>query len=279
MKQLILALLISLPVLVQAQQTEPGTDSLNFYYQKLNDMRMAAYDSVRRSPEYLAALDNIDRLEHRSEDYQAMLMGVELLHGDYTDFNKAIADSGFPALKPVSLRLSFGAAYKHKHHIYEVYFGIFGFSSKSKSGDKEIKTNLNNILQFNYGYDLLKSKKASIYPFAGLSLRLSNLSYKRSATTNPAYTSIVNIISNDPSAESTAGSLGYNLGLGIDFLVSEESGVMFSIKGGTSRSVLTEKYDIEGIRYKPGFKQGDWFVGVGFKFTGPGSSRYAYERR
>jgi len=267
MKKIPVTILLLSPFFLQAQKRNRPVDSLRYYYGEMSRLRRTYWDSLYKSPEYISINQNIGRLTQKRDEYTGFMLGGELMHNDYREFNKSIADSGFPALKSTAFRVVFGVAFKNNHNIFEMNFFGLGFNNKSEKGQEEIKTGLTSVLQFNYGYDLLKSKYVSIYPYGGFSLRLSNLEYTKPPAINANYTNITNIIANNQSSISSSGRLGYQLGLGIDFLVSKQSGTMFYIKAGTNRPFTEDKYDVEGVKYKPGILQGDWLVGFGFKFT------------
>lgn len=54
----------------------------------------------------------------------------------------------------------------------------------SKKRDEQIGSMLGNVLQGDLGYNVLNSNVVSIYPYTGLSLRMANLSYRKTGTVN-----------------------------------------------------------------------------------------------
>ncbi|MFT3683077.1 MAG: hypothetical protein QM791_22650 [Ferruginibacter sp.] len=270
MKQLLLLpLLFAFSPLTAQRSSRNETDSLKFYRNLLFRVHRRYSDSMRHDSNYILLRNQVTRLQSESGDYVGFIMGGEVCHADYNAFNTSIAGSGFPALKSIAMRITIGFAFKTKRRLFELNFGSIGFNNVSKKGNEEIKTNLANLLQMNWGYNILRSKTAGIYPYAGLSLRSSTLQYKKPKELNNSYTNISDIITNEQSVNVSAGDFGWQLGLNIEALLSRKSGIMFYTRVATDRPFGKERYGIGDIKYDPGIRQGDWLVGFGFKFTGP----------
>jgi hypothetical protein len=193
------------------------------------------------------------------------------VQADYGDLNKHIVAAGFPALNNSLFRIGFGISTKDERFLYNVYFGIFGINNKSVKGEEKIKSTVYDVFHVDWGYDLLRSRKVSLYPYVGLSLRSSTLRYSKPAQVNASFTNISDIIVNDQSVRTSSNKFGYHAGIGFDFTAANSK--MYSgapilfVKLGTNRPFGKETYKIEGNKYRPGILQGGWVVTLGVKFA------------
>ncbi|MFT3681371.1 MAG: hypothetical protein QM791_13925 [Ferruginibacter sp.] len=277
MKKILIIALFILPCMAIAQKNrKSSTDSLDYYLRQLDTINHAynikaqqLHDSLLHSPGYVDVTTNIKRLEKRAVSWGGALISMELAHNDYGDFNKSITGAGFPALNNPAFRIGMGSTIKLDRIIMDIYLANIGFNKKSKKGEEAIKLRLSNFLQFTWGYDVLNSKLLSIYPYWGMSLRLSKLQYSKPAQINNAYTDLTGIINNDQSVSATSTRFGYLAGVGFDFNISPKEGIILFTKVGTNRPVGKDAYDIKGVDYKPNIKQADWFIGFGIKLVQP----------
>lgn len=272
MRFLILTLTFIGPLFVTAQKREPvPKDSIEFYQKKLNKLWRDNYDSLRNSENYKELVGNIKRLRGNSRNYGGVAIFGDIVHSDYAKLNQSIVQSGFTPLKSNFARIGFGVSNKSGKAITDFYLGVIGFNNVSKKDNEKIKTSLASILQFDYGYDLTKSNLVDIYPFLGLSLRLSNLNYLKPAELNPNYTNISNILLSNQTAYSSSFRVGFQAGFGIDFNLSSSKGsrastIVFT-KFGVNRPFAIDRYKVEGVNYKPEISQGVWVLAFGFKLV------------
>lgn len=255
------------------EKPKPLTDSADFYLRKRNQITRQAMDSILHSEEYHALTEKWTYYRNKRNNYTAFTIFMDVAHANYKNLNKSIAENGFPELKNICYRFGFGVTNKDGRIHYDFYLITAGFNNKSQYGNEKIKTSFSNFLQTDVGVDLFRSKYLSIYPYAGLSFRLSNLNYENPATLNPAFTNVSDMVVNNKSINLTSTKVGYQAGLGIDYLLNDPKGnssasIIVFTKVGTNSAIGKEVYKDEGIRYEPGIKQGDWLVTVGFKFAG-----------
>ena len=175
-------------------------------------------------------------------------------------------------MDPTSARLGFGMSSKYNRLMFDLYFLTFGFNTKAEKGDEKIKSRLTSVFDVSLGVDLLQSRSVSIYPYAGLGLRNSVLEYSKPTQTNPAYTDISDIIVNEQSVTAERLSVGYLAGVEFDFTINKgmndvQRTILF-VRAGMNRPFRETNYKIEGIKFKPGFVQGDWLITIGFKLGG-----------
>lgn len=270
MKKLYLLIFITTPLFLQAQR-----DSALHYQKQIDSLYRSTYDSLRNSEAYLRAYDNYWRVSRKTKGYGGFSIFMDLYHSDYSQFNTMLAQDGFAPLKDMGYRIGFGASFKMNRTMLDIYGIVAGLNNKTKKEDEKITTSFSNVLHFDLGYDLLNKRTVSIYPYGGLSLRMSNIRYQKEPTENPNYTSLADMLSGgrDISLESTR--LGYQLGLGFDFTLfhnqARNSRSILFIKAGMNRPVGKDKYRHADLpEYKAGIKQGDYMITVGFKFAGGG---------
>lgn len=272
MKNILAVFVLFIPSLIfgQSKHQKYPKDSINYYNVQLNKLSKTYSDSLKHSKEYILLHNNIKRLTSDVNSYWGITIFGEILHTDYSKLNKYITQNGFKPLKSILPRIGIEITDKHKRRMFDFYFAVLGFSNESKKGDEKIESNLINVCQFNWGYDLLNSKRISIYPYAGLSIRLAYLNYSKSAVTNTAYTDITNIIITNQSAKLSSTKLGYQIGLGFDYSLSNNTKInrsIFFTKIAMDNPIGEDKYKKQNIDYKPGIRHGDWLISLGLKMV------------
>jgi hypothetical protein len=268
MKKIYVLIIILIPILTFAQTPK---DSVRYYQKEMKKLWDDFYKRYTNSSEYTVLQQGLDRALTRSSNYEGYAVFGDVVHSDYTQFNTNIAQNGFTPLNAISFRLGYGATIKTGRVMFDCYVFAVGFNNTSDSGNEKIKTSLSDFAQLNLGLDLLRSRTVSLYPYAGLSFRFSNLEYSKPPQTNSGYTNISNIVTNDQSVESSSLRAGYQAGIGLDILAfktnKDRGATILFAKFGTDRPVWPDKYKIDGIGYSPGFKQGQWVATFGFKFV------------
>jgi hypothetical protein len=278
MKKILFLIIILFPLALSAQKqrkpkpSKETEDSIGYYNMQLGMLWRRAYDSMRASDSFKIYRERRDYHAARSNNYSAFVLYLDFMHTDYSAYNKILAAKGFTNMDHTSARLGFGISTKQGRLMSDLNFITFGFNTKSEKGDEEIKSRLTSVLEVNMGIDLLKSQSVSIYPYAGLGLRISDLEYSKPTQTNPVYTDISDIIINKQSINASRVSLGYQAGIGFDFTIDNDithtQRTILFVKAGINRPFKETSYKIEGIKFKPGIIQGDWLITIGVKFAG-----------
>ena len=278
MKKIFCLLISTFPLLINAQTPRSSSsDSLRYYQLELRELTLKTLDSLRNSERYKFLQDRISQLRRSGKGYGGAVFFMDVTHSDFSEFNNSIAQDGFPAIDPISFGFGFGVSNKSEKIIFDLYFGAGNLTSKSKKADTTIRAGLVSLFHIDLGYDVLNSDVVSIYPYAGLSLRISTLEYATPVQVNPGFTNITNMILNDQSVYADSYRLGYQAGIGFDFIVSKDKSrtthqtysdgpaIVLFTKIGTKRPIGRDKYKIEDIKYNPGIKQADWVVSLGIK--------------
>lgn len=274
MKYFYLLLLLSISFISEAQpdSKKKPADSLQYYSSEMATVHRAIRDSLLKSERYLAALAGYKRHVVHSRDYGAFTVFMDVFGSDYRQLNSMLAQDGFPAINDVGGRVGFGVSFKEGHGMIDLFYVVAGLNNKSVKDNKEITTSFTNLLQFDLGYDLLNSNKFSIYPYGGLSLRISNISYEEKGVQNPNYTSIADMVIGGKTTSLSSTRLGYQLGVGFDFTLWQNkertSRNMLFIKAGMNRPAWRDKFQKGELpAYNAGIKQGQWIISIGFKFA------------
>lgn len=196
-------------------------DSAGYYQQQMAKLSNAAVDSVMRSEEYRSLQRNYRRLVAKRNNYTAFTLFTEYQHSDYSSFNNQIAASGFSPLSATTPRIGFGVSTKDDHFIFNLYFAILGLNNVSQHNGQKIKSTVNDLFYYDFGYDLLHSNTMSLYPYIGISLRSSTLRFIKDAQLNTSYTSVADMVINDQSVNTSSTNLGYHAGFGFDIKIGK----------------------------------------------------------
>ncbi len=285
MKNLYLSIFILFPFLAAAQnEKKEVTDSAVYFSAEMGRLWREHVDSFYRTEAYINAQQGYLRHLKKSKNYVAFVLFGDVFHSDYSKFNEMIARDGFKPINEIGGRLGFGTSIKEGRAIFDLYYIVAGLNNKSKKDLEEIKTSFTSLMHLDIGYDLMNKNWLSIYPFGGLSMRISNIQYEKKATWDPNYTSIVNLLSDKKEVRLSSVRAGFQLGLGFDFsLFRNAEGTakrIFFVKAGINRPLWKERYNFgDAPSYEPNLRQGNWIITFGFKFANKSSTGGAPEDR
>lgn len=263
--------LVSISPITFAQVREPLTDSTAFYRRELMNIRKAYQDSLRNNSRYQELNNHVLRLTVKSDSYNSMVIFTQFASADFKRLNADHALTGFSPVSGNYSGIGYGFSFKRDRRIFDLTVAAFGIRKKSKREEEIISTGFSGFFQFEWGYDLVKSKKINFYPYAGFGLRGTSLEYKAKTQLNPNPGNITNIVQADPSVSDEVTEFGYQAGLGLEFVLTRPTipgGVLVFIKGGTNRPFKRKGFSLEGYRYDPRLDPGNWIIAAGFKFFG-----------
>ncbi|MDQ2751830.1 MAG: hypothetical protein M3R72_02295 [Bacteroidota bacterium] len=282
--RLFLSFFLLFPVVLFAQskyKVQP-TDSIGFYSNLIRDRYKQVLDSLKNSPETKEVMERLNYLSSHSDNYRSVVFYTDVSAADFNHLNSTLVPEGFSALKKTILRFGYGFSSKYNKVVFDFYIGTLGLNNKSKKGNENVKATFNNLFQVDLGYDLTRSQSVNIYPYAGVSIRSMSLEYNKPAQTNESYSDITNIVQNDPTVTTSATGVGYQAGIGFDFVIgnnkNKTSGTMIFVKAGTSGVFGNPAYKIQNIHYNPGIVYGRWNVTAGFKFFGR-NPKHSYDSK
>jgi hypothetical protein len=156
--------------------------------------------------------------------------------------------------------------------MFDFHLLVFGIGNKSAKGQEKIKSSVHNYLTFSWGYDLLQSRYFSLYPYAGLGWRKSQLHYSVPVAYTPGFSEINELIADQRSIKLHGERFGYLAGAAFDVHLpgkkTPDAITILFIKAGINRSFRKEYYSPNNHRYDTGMRQGDWSLALGFKFVG-----------
>ncbi|MGG9972442.1 hypothetical protein ACQ33O_11670 [Ferruginibacter sp. SUN002] len=273
MKSICLLLVMTLPFFTMAQNS-PSKDSAAYYRCELAKLWHKYRDSMLRSEEYASLNAKLNNLPVDKRKYVSFNMFADVVHNDYSKFNQSITAAGFTELEPISFRFGCGITVKSKRNIHDIGFFSVGLKNQAQRGNETIKSFFSNVMQYDYGFDLLQSNAVSIYPYAGLSIRASMLRYEQPMQINPGTTNISDLVIPNGSAYLSSTKIGYQAGLGIDVTVSNfnnsRGSVILFAKGGTNGPIGRERYKTNDsdITYNYDIRHADWMITFGIKFAG-----------
>ena len=253
---------------------EPVRDSVKYYNAQLGKYYRRIWDSIYHTDSALYYWKQMKRVKDRSKSYTAFMLFTDVLSTDFSTLNAAIAKDGFgPMGNAPYWRVGLGLSHKgYNGIVFDFNYIILGFNRVAHNGNEKITANVSELLGFQLGYAVVNCRKFTLYPYAGLDIRLATLSYDKPAVVNPVFNSIAGIVQNDQSVSGGNTHLSYQAGLGIDWVIHENKkthgGTMLFGKFVTTGIFGDETYSIDGEDLKTGIKYGVWAAQLGFKFFG-----------
>jgi hypothetical protein len=258
-------------VLSSTHAVHAQIDSSKYYRKIISNIYRENYESLRKDPRLIEATNNFQRFMANSNIYSSFTIFGAISDVSYDKLNTDIAQRGYPAIKAPLVGIGVGTTHEYYNRWVLEFLILLGLDNRSKNGDSTLKVSYTDMVQVNFGYDFIKSRKINIYPYAGLGLRVADLNYKASAEINNNYTSVVDIVRADRSVYTSKISLCYQAGVNFDLVIHEGnkgSGTMLFLRAGTDGNFGNTTFKIDGVKYDPQLKQGTWQLAFGFKFFG-----------
>ena len=270
MRTLITSLLLLGITSATLAQTGTG-DSIKFYKQQLANYEQRVADSLIKSDSAVYYARRLHHLKSHSWSYSSFSLFTEVAGADFSTLNAADAKDGFPAINGPMTRIGIGMTHKgYNGIIIDWNILVASFDKTARANGEKIQANFNNYFGLELGYAIINRSRFDIYPYVGLSVRSDQLSFSAPAAVNNNYNSIASIIINNPSTNATNITVGYEAGLGVDWVMyynkKNQGGTMLFAKLGTDGRFGEEDYKISGVDYNSGIKYGAWVAALGFKF-------------
>jgi hypothetical protein len=73
--------------------------------------------------------------------------------------------------------IGIGGSFKKNRRVFDFSYLAVGIGKTVDNGNENVNVSFTTALQFEWGYDLVKSNLINIYPYAGFGLRGTSLSY------------------------------------------------------------------------------------------------------
>lgn len=258
---------------ILAQFREEKTDSLEYYQRKVKSIRQEHTKVLMNNTGYREAMANINRLSAKTDSYGAFTLFTSIVSADFSKFNNDHTPAGFSPLTGQVWGIGFGLSYKKKRRIFDIDFGTVGIRKRSTKANEEIRSSFLTLFQFEWGYDLTRSNRFNLYPYAGFGFRSSYINYSSGESNiNPNAANLSEIvISSRGGVSGDQNALSLQAGLGLETVLTKPNkngGVILFAKAGTNQSIGSKPIDFSGVKYDPQLKYGNIEVTFGFKFFG-----------
>ncbi|QNA46606.1 hypothetical protein [Lacibacter sediminis] len=256
-----------------SQFREEKTDSLEYYQRKVKELRTENTKVLMSNAGYREAIANMNRLSAKTDNYGSFTLFTSVVSADFSKFNNDHTPVGFSPLSGQVWGIGFGLSYKKKRRIFDLDFGTVGIRKRSTKANEEIRSSFLTLFQFEWGYDLTRSNRFNIYPYAGFGFRTSYINYSSGERNiNPNATNLSEIVINSRGGVSgDQNALSLQAGLGLETVLTKPSkngGVILFAKAGTNQAVGSKPIDFSGVKYDPQLKYGNIDITIGFKFFG-----------
>jgi hypothetical protein len=272
MKKIILSACLLFSIThVNAQFRKENTDSLEYYRKKANDIRIENMKALRENADYKKTLMDIHRLEAKTDNYAAFALYTSIASADFSKFNSDNARAGFSGFAGQMFGIGFGYSNKNKRRMFQFNVGSIGIRKRITKGNENIRTSFQTMVQFEWGYDLIKSNRINIYPFAGFGFRDSYIAYNGEGSTNTNATNITEVVINSRGITGSQSAFSLQAGLGLETVLTKANrggGVILFVTGGTNQPIGAKPIRLSSVRYDPQLKYGNLDFRVGFKFFG-----------
>ena len=267
-------LLLSNLLLIAPSAWSQRKDSAAIYQKELQRLTDSALQWLQQTEPYKQASANYLRAEKASDSYSSFMLYGDVIQTDFGAFNNSIAASGLERFGALSGRVGFGSSFKRNRLVIDVLWFLSNIRQQREGPGQAINYEVHANLMTDVGYDLLPSPRFNLYPFAGLRFHRAQLTYERNGVANPAFTNITNIRSGGESIDETSFRFGYQVGMGAEAVVKsskgDRNGIIFFVKGGIQRPFGEDRFEINGVDYRPGITPVVWAGAFGIKlFTRP----------
>src|SRR5690606_13314385 len=114
-----------------------------------------------------------------------------------------------------------------------------GAGKKTKVNEDVIKASFSTALQFELGYDFVRSPMFNLYPYAGVGLRIASLRYETPLQTNSPFSNLTDLVQNNGAFYESVTGLGYQAGIGAEVALSKRGsleGTLLFVKAGINRA-------------------------------------------
>jgi hypothetical protein len=137
--------------------------------------------------------------------------------------------------------------------------------------NQEISLTTFELVQLQYGYAIVNTKSITVYPFAGIGFRNSQITLKNKQLINASGTNISNYVITPTRVFSTSMKASYQLGLGIDIKLGDnkqgDKTTFLFAKVGINNTIGDENFKMDDFKYNPNVKLSMLQASLGLKFA------------
>lgn len=272
MKKLQLLIVLIFPVIVFAQHQQ-NTDSTEYYEKQVKNLIIQTIKDLKQSANYQQAQSSLVNYNKKHNNYLAFSIYGSYHKNDIADFNNSIKANGFSEMKDNAAGIGIAMSMKRKANIID--FNFFNTTIPNKVvnpiTNQEISLTTFEIVQLQYGYAIVNTKSITVYPFAGIGFRNSQITLKNTQLINPSGTNISNYVITPTRVFSTSMKASYQLGLGIDIKLGDnkqgDKTTFLFAKAGINNTIGDENFKIDDFKYNPNVKLSMLQVALGLKFA------------
>ncbi len=121
--KLTVLLLCAIPCIAKCQDYKSSVpNSVSYYHKQIKLLATSPVDDVARVQQLKELHSKIVVLVKSRNNYKATTVFTDISHSNYSAFNSALKQSGFPSLSAIAPRGGIGISGKHNHTMFNVYF-------------------------------------------------------------------------------------------------------------------------------------------------------------
>lgn len=268
----ILAFALLIPIIIFAQQN--SVDSTESYEKKILKLYKDGLKNIEETPEFKETKANLIAYNKRKNNYMGVGYYFNYNSVNPNNLNASLAPSGFSKFN--NYFIGFGLLGNFKRDNVLVDFNLvnlsFYASANASATNQKIRINSIDFIQTNIGYAIINKPNFTLYPYAGLGLRVSMMTLENTQVINSAGTNITNYVLSPKIVKANSFKVTYQAGLGMDLKLNPNStknlGAFLVAKGGVNNTIGAENFKIDnGFKFNPNMNIGAFQLNVGIKFV------------
>lgn len=244
---------------------------------------------LKREHEYLDSLRqlrNLDSLEQRfayintdTASYFGMTFFFEHVPGEYDKLLDELSDNGFNTSEGASA-FGYGFTLKKRRFIHELNVGFIWGDKMYSDNREEVQITGSNV-SYLFGFDLLNTRKLSLFPFVTILHQGVSLEYTRKPEGGQTHDNFLDVPANVNHLELRKNALRLGFGGEIDYYFpksNREGGVIFGFRYGMNYTAAEGNYKSErrNVGYDPDITLRDSYFAFVLKFYGRLTFRTKY---
>ena len=194
--------------------------------------------------------------------YSSWYLAMGPSFGDFKGLNNELRNSGLPTFNETAFGFTYiiSFAFTKNRYFHDIALG-FTMGGKNKKDSLSLRYNTVDLINYKFGYEIIKSKRLSFIPYVGIDLQVSNLIFDNEAKSIPDpnisnypdlfYTSLYT--NSGTGTEFSKTELIGNFGLEIDYHLKYrkfENGVILGLRGGGMTPLIDSDWKLNGEKYK-----------------------------
>jgi hypothetical protein len=268
----ILAVALLIPTIIFAQQN--NVDSTESYEKKILKLYKDGLKNIEETLEFKETKSNLIAYNKRKNNYMGVGYYVNYNSVNPNSLNTSLASSGFTKFNDYFIGLGLLGNFKRDNVLVDFNLVNISFyaSASASATNQKIRINSLDFIQTNIGYAIVNKPNFTLYPYAGLGLRVSTMTLENTQVINATGTNITNYVLSPKLVKANSFKVTYQAGLGMDLKLNPNStknlGTFLVIKGGVNNTIGAENFKIDnGFKFNPNLNIGAFQLNVGIKFV------------